>query len=91
MRACTTRILNQLGALRGLIRQDHHLALHAGDMVEVQTCWKIGRHIVEVDQDGQARAAYGKRILPRLSEALVAEFGKGFDGRNLRHMRTFMP
>lgn len=55
----------------------------------VQTCWEVGRHIVEFEQDGQARAAYGKRLLPRLSEALAAEFGRGFDERNLRHIRSF--
>ncbi|MBU4222054.1 MAG: hypothetical protein KKD46_02740 [Euryarchaeota archaeon] len=35
-----------------------------------------------------ARAAYGKRLLADL-ENLTAKFGKGFDDRNLRHIRTF--
>lgn len=59
------------------------------DVVQVQTCWQIGRHIVESEQGGEARAAYGKRLLPQLAEALMREFGKGFDERNLRHMRAF--
>ncbi|AGX88300.1 PDDEXK nuclease domain-containing protein [Candidatus Symbiobacter mobilis] len=78
-----------LDALRGLIRQGRHQALRAVDMVQVQTCWDIGRHIVEFEQGGEARAAYGKKLLPRLSDALAREFGKGFDERNLRHMRAF--
>lgn len=78
-----------LDALRGLIRQGRHQALRAVDMVQVQTCWEIGRHIVEFEQGGEARAAYGKKLLPRLSDALAREFGKGFDERNLRHMRAF--
>jgi len=49
----------------------------------------IGRLIVEHEQQGQARAAYGKRQLQTLSEQLTAEFGKGFDARNLRNMRAF--
>ena len=78
-----------LDALRGLIRDGRHRALRAVDMVQVQTCWEIGRHIVEFEQGGQARAAYGKGLLPALAESLKAEFGKGFDVSNLRYMRLF--
>ena len=78
-----------LEALRGLIQQGRHQALRAVDMVQVQTCWEIGRHIVEFEQGGEARAVYGKKLLPRLAEVLTREFGQGFDDRNLRHMRAF--
>jgi predicted nuclease of restriction endonuclease-like (RecB) superfamily len=78
-----------LDALRGLIQQGRQQALRAVDMVQVQTCWEIGRHIVEFEQGGEARAAYGKKLLPRLAEALTHEFGRGFDDRNLRNMRAF--
>lgn len=76
-------------ALRELIQQGRQRALRAVDVVQVQTCWQIGRHIVEFEQGGEARAAYGKRLLPQLAEVLTWEFGKGFDERNLRHMRAF--
>jgi predicted nuclease of restriction endonuclease-like (RecB) superfamily len=59
------------------------------DAIQVRTCWEIGRHIVEFEQGGAARAEYGKRLLPRLAESLTAEFGRGFDERNLRNMRVF--
>ena len=49
----------------------------------------IGRHIVEFEQGGAARAEYGKRLLPKLAESLTAEFGRGFDASNLRYMRLF--
>ena len=78
-----------LGRLRQLIAQARAQALRAVDSIQVRTCWEIGRHIVEFEQDGQARAAYGKRLLPMLAEQLTREFGKGFDERNLRHMRAF--
>ena len=78
-----------LNALRRLIEQGRQRALRAVDMVQVQTCWEIGRHIVEFEQGGEVRAAYGKKLLPRLSETLSREFGKGFDDRNLRNMRAF--
>jgi len=78
-----------LDALRDLIQRGRQRALRAVDMVQVQTCWEIGRHIVEFEQGGEARAAYGHKLLPRLAEMLTQEFGKGFDERNLRHMRAF--
>lgn len=78
-----------LQTLRALIQQGRQQALRAVDMVQVQTCWEIGRHIVEFEQGGEARAAYGKRLIPQLADALSREFGKGFDATNLRHMRGF--
>ena len=78
-----------LDALRLLIQQGRQQALRAVDMVQVQTCWEVGRHILEFEQKGQARAAYGKKLLPRLAEVLTRDFGKGFDASNLRYMRLF--
>ena len=78
-----------LDQLRQLIAQARTQALRAVDSIQVRTCWEIGRHIVEFEQDGRARAAYGKRLLPMLAEQLTQDFGKGFDERNLRHMRAF--
>jgi hypothetical protein len=78
-----------LRSLRGLIQQARQQALRAVDVVQVQTCWEIGRHIVEFEQNGAARAEYGKRLLPALAAALTTDFGKGFDATNLWHMRRF--
>ncbi len=78
-----------LGTLRQLISDARSRALRAVDVIQVQTYWQVGRHIVEFEQEGAARAAYGKRLLPLLAERLTQEFGKGFDERNLRHMRAF--
>lgn len=55
----------------------------------VQSYWHVGRLIVEDEQQGKARAAYGKQQLAQLTEVLSDEFGKGFDARNLRNMRQF--
>lgn len=76
-------------ALGELIRQARKRALRAVDTIQVQTCWELGRHIVEFEQGGAARAAYGKQLLSELAKALTAEFGKGFDASNLRYMRLF--
>ena len=78
-----------LDALRGLIRQGRQQALRAVDVVQVRTCWGVGRHIVEFEQGGAARAEYGAKLLPQLAETLTEEFGKGFDASNLRYMRLF--
>ena len=75
--------------LRELIQDARRQVLRTADSVQVQTCWEMGRHIVEFEQGGSARAEYGKRLLPTLAGALTSEFGKGFDASNLRYMRLF--
>lgn len=83
------RLQPLLAELAELIRQARQQAVRAVDAIQVQTCWEVGRHIVEFEQAGQARAAYGKNLLTTLAKGLTAEFGKGFDATNLRHMRAF--
>ena len=51
--------------------------------------WHIGREIVEQDQGGRKRAAYGEAVLEALSRRLTTGFGRGFDVTNLRKMRQF--
>ncbi len=76
-------------ALRGLILQARQKVLVAANSAQVRTYWEIGRHIVEFEQGGAARADYGKGLLTALARSLTTEFGKGFDATNLRHMRDF--
>jgi predicted nuclease of restriction endonuclease-like (RecB) superfamily len=78
-----------LNELRTVIRNSRQQALRAVDIVQVQTCWTVGCHIVEFEQGGAARAAYGSSLLALLAEKLTVEFGKGFDTSNLRYMRLF--
>ncbi|MBE3037339.1 MAG: DUF1016 family protein [Chloroflexi bacterium] len=78
-----------LASLREVIRTARQQATRAVDVVQVRTCWTVGQHIVEFEQGGAARAAYGKGLLADLAENLTAEFGKGFDASNLRYMRLF--
>lgn len=79
-----------LNSLRGLIRNARQQVLRNVDLVQVRTCWEIGRHIVEFEQGGSERAEYGKRLLEFLARDLTTEFGKGFDASNLRYMRLFL-
>jgi len=78
-----------IGQLRTLVADARSRALRSVDAIQVRTCWEIGRHVVEFEQSGNSRAEYGKRLLPRLADSLTAEFGRGFDERNLRNMRGF--
>jgi len=78
-----------LDSVRTLIQQGRGQALRAVDTIQVQTCWGIGRYIVEFEQGGAGRAEYGKGLLQTLAAALTREFGKGFDASNLRYMRLF--
>ena len=55
----------------------------------VKTYWYIGQHIVEYEQEGSAKAQYGKGLLQELSKDLVLAHGKGFSLSNLKRMRQF--
>jgi hypothetical protein len=78
-----------LSELREFITESRREVLRAVNVVHVRTCWGVGRHIVEFEQGGAARAEYGAKLLPRLAERLTEEFGRGFDASNLRYMRLF--
>ncbi len=87
--ATEPQLASLLGNLGDLIREARRKVLRAVDTTQVQTCWQIGRHIVEYEQQGARRAGYGKQLLATLASVLTAEFGKGFDSSNLRYMRLF--
>jgi len=78
-----------LSAIRQIIEQARQWVHQTVNSEMVQAYWHIGRLIVEDEQQGQQRAAYGKQQLQQLSEQLTREFGKGFDASNLRNMRSF--
>lgn len=75
--------------IRELLSDGRKQVLQTVNSTMVQTYWQIGRLIVEDEQQGEARAEYGKQVLKQLSTALTQEFGKGFDASNLRNMRLF--
>ena len=59
-----------LHSLRELIHGAREKAIRAADAVQVQTCWEIGRHIVEFEQGGATRAEYGTRLLSLVARSL---------------------
>lgn len=64
-------------------------AYSAVNFAMVQAYWQIGRIIIEHEQNGNARADYGKAILQELSSRLTKDFGKGFSVRTLQQMKKF--
>ncbi|ALL07139.1 hypothetical protein AQ505_17590 [Pedobacter sp. PACM 27299] len=64
-------------------------AYQQSNAILLQMYWQIGQLIIEDEQEGNAKAAYGKSVLKKLAQQLTLEFGKGFDERNLNNMRAF--
>lgn len=55
----------------------------------VYAYYEIGKMIVEKEQCGEKRAAYGTYLLKELSIYLTKEHGKGYSVGNLKNMRQF--
>ena len=56
---------------------------------QVVANWLIGREIVEEQQHGEERAAYGEELILELSVRLTRQFGKGYSKENLFLFRRF--
>jgi hypothetical protein len=80
---------NTYERIREIIENARNNIVHAVNTEMVLAYWHIGREIVEEEQKGKKRAAYGKQVLEKLSQKLSEEFGKGFDVKNLWNMRLF--
>ena len=59
------------------------------NLTMVYAYYEIGRIIVEEEQRGEQRAAYGQQLLKELSDYLTQNFGKGFSVGNLKNIRQF--
>ena len=55
----------------------------------VETYWEVGRYIVDYEQQGSKKAAYGDNLLDRLSKDLTFLHGRGFSLSNIKRMRQF--
>lgn len=75
--------------ISALIEESRKRVATAVNIAEVYTKYEIGRHIVEDEQEGKARAAYGKQVLPILSQKLTDKFGSGWSLETLKSARKF--
>ena len=78
-----------LSRVAQLLAQARRASARSVNAVMTATYWEIGRRIVEHEQSGKARAAYGEALIDRLAADLTARFGKGFSHTNLKQMREF--
>jgi predicted nuclease of restriction endonuclease-like (RecB) superfamily len=72
-----------------LLEEARRRAAKSVNFILTATYWEIGRRIIEFDQKGQERAAYGQALLERLSGDLIRKFGRGFSSDRLELMRRF--
>ena len=70
-----------------LHQQTQDFATKAVNVTLTLRNWLIGHRIVEFEQQGRDRAAYGERLLPTLAERLAAAGLKRVDTRELRRFR----
>ena len=75
--------------IKNLVQEVRYASARSVNAIMTATYWKIGRKIVEVEQKGQKRADYGKKIIQKMSKDLTKSCGKGFSERNLKKYRQF--
>jgi len=78
-----------VAALGRLITDARRSSARAVNAVMTATYWEVGRRIVDFEQHGERRAAYGEELIKRLARDLTDRFGRGFSARNLAQMRLF--
>lgn len=72
-----------------LIHYSRSVVQREVNLIQVITYFTLGKWIVEVQQDGECRAQYGKKVLIVLSEVLNKQFKKGFSVATLTNIRKF--
>lgn len=65
------------------------MSFRAANLMQVACNWLIGWRIVEQEQQGKARAGYGKHVIQLASESLTEKFGKGYSETVIRNFRKF--
>lgn len=78
-----------LRSVSDVLSQARKNAKTAVNISMVYAYYEIGRMIVEEEQQGENRAAYGKQLLKELSAYLTENCGKGFSVGNLKNIRQF--
>lgn len=75
--------------IKAIVYTAKQKAYQAADLFQVAANWLVGRRIVEQEQNGRERAEYGKRIIELASEALTAEYGKGYSLTQIKNFKKF--
>lgn len=75
--------------VRTILQNARNKAYLSVNFIMVEAYWQIGKRIVEQEQRGKERAAYGEGLLKMLSKELTNEFGQGFSIANIKNFRQF--
>ncbi len=75
--------------VRKIVENGLRKAYHDANMTTVVTYWRVGRRIVEEEQQGHQRAEYGAQLIDSLSKDLRKTYSKGYTPRDLRSYRQF--
>ena len=75
--------------IAGLIEESRKKVSSAINIAEVYTKYNVGRYIIEHEQEGKYKAAYGKQVLIQLAERLKDKFGDGWSVDTLTRCRKF--
>lgn len=78
-----------MARIRDIWEASRQQAIRSVNSAHVCANWLIGKQIVEAEQGGEQRAAYGKALLKSLSQQLTDEYGSGFSETALKYMRLF--
>jgi predicted nuclease of restriction endonuclease-like (RecB) superfamily len=74
--------------LRGLIEAARQHVAQTANATLTMLYWHVG-HRIDVELLKKERAPYGQEIVSAVSTQLVQEYGRGFNARNLWHMKRF--
>jgi predicted nuclease of restriction endonuclease-like (RecB) superfamily len=77
-------LIDQIGQVYTAAQRAAHQAI---SVELLKAYWYIGYYIVEYEQKGEIRAAYGKKLILTLAKDLTLRYGKGFSRTNLVYMR----
>ncbi|HCU23619.1 MAG TPA: DUF1016 domain-containing protein, partial [Deltaproteobacteria bacterium] len=77
------------GGIRTLLTEARKQAARSVNAIMTATYWEIGRRIVEFEQHGKGRAAYGEQLIERLAKDLTKRFGRGFGASQIKMIRQF--
>lgn len=78
---------NLFDVVSQLIDESRKHIVKAVNTAMVYTYYSVGQYIVKYEQNGNARAEYGKEVLKRLSERLTDKYGKGWSEETLKKAR----
>ena len=75
--------------IQAIIASAQARAIRSVDTERVLMYWQIGKAILEEEQQGKERAAYGEFLIKNLAQTLEPQYGSGFSYRQLNLFRQF--